>query len=76
MASNFALEFTSTEKTPNGERTKSLNVTLAIGALVVSLAAAVLAAAGYINREDLPYFLGERGTEKLDRERPENYEQP
>lgn len=54
MASNFAFEFTSTEKTPGGERKRSLKITLAVGAVMVSLAAAMLAAAGYINREDLP----------------------
>jgi len=58
VASNFAFEFTSTERTRNGERKKSLKITLAVGALMVSLGAAMLAAAGYINREDLPFFFG------------------
>lgn len=71
MASNFAFEFTSTEKTPSGERKKSLKITLAVGALMVSLAAAMLAAAGYINREDLPYFFG-KSAEKQERAPPEN----
>jgi flagellar basal body-associated protein FliL len=71
MASNFAFEFTSTEKTPNGERKKSLKIRLAVGAVMISLAAAILAAAGYINREDLPYFLGKPAAEKLHRAPPE-----
>lgn len=62
MASNFAFEFTSTEKTTSGERKKSLKITFAVGAVMVSLAFAVLAAAGCINREDLPYFFGKPTT--------------
>ena len=65
MVSNFHFEFTRSEKTPSGERRKSLKIQLAIGVVVVSLVAAMLAAAGYINRDDLPYFFGERPAEAL-----------